>query len=453
MLRDRKELEQNLSEVIINKKLKTNKKDIKDIKTHLNEIYQILPGRIQVIIDDPKTELPKLDPRLLFLITEQVFAKVGIVNPEDYFTENEIKKSKQYTGKLEREEDIKLPLEIKNVVMFDSDTFFFPMSLELLASLSRSNMLNYNFDIQRESVKRVVSGDIIKEAKLIMKNVNEIKENLLSGEQERTAIVINAAVRTSDEGDELKYDPITRSLTITKGTRLDIVDGYHRTKATELAVNEKPEIKDFTFGCWITNYTDDRAANYQGQLAMSTPIAKERQEFLSSSRNSDLVIKELKVSSELKNRISDTNVIKPTANDLVSYRVLKDAIEEQFKLPTKRDVYDVSDYLKEFFDYLFGYYQEDFLMKSAESRKTSIMNSNNMFYGYIVLARRMMESGINARNARKYIGEIDFNRNNPLWFELGILNKDGTFSDTKKSRLSIKKYFEDIDLEKVTNNV
>jgi hypothetical protein len=455
MIRERSELEKNLAESIISHKIKTKKKVVKDIKNYLNEVYQVLPGTVQLIINDPITELPKLDPRLLCLINEQIYAKTGDINiaPESYYNESEIKKSKQYSGRLELEDEIEFPLTIKNVIMFDTDTFFFPISLELLANLSRSRKINYNFDIQREAVKKEQHGDIIYEAKLVMKNVNEIKENLINNTQERTSIVVNAAIRTSDEGNELIYNPTTKELTITSGTRLDIVDGYHRTRASELAVTEKPEIKDFTFGCWILNYSDDRAAKYQGQLNMGTPIAKERQEFLSSSSHTDLVIKDLKVSSELKNRISDTNVIKPTVKEIVSYRVLKDAISEQFKLPKMRDVHDVSDYLKLYFDYLFGYFSDEFISNVNEVNKYSIINSNNLFYGYIVLARKMFEAGIQPKEVKKYIAEIDFSRDNPLWLELGVLDKEGTFSDTKKSRLAIKKYFEEIDLEKVSNNV
>jgi hypothetical protein len=278
-----------------------------------------------------------------------------------------------------------------------------------------------------------------------MSNVVEIKENIKNSKQEITDIVINAATRTSDTGDELIYDPIERTLTITKGTRLDIVDGYHRSKASELATSEKPDVK-FTWGCWLTNYTDDRASNYQGQLAKATPLAKERQEYLSSSRNSDLVIKELKTSSDLKDKISDTNKIRPTANEVVSYRVLKDAIEEQFSLKTRKDVYDLSDYLKEFFNYLLS--KEEFVNNPEESREVSILNTNNMFYGYICLARRMYENNISARNIDSILSKIDFSKSNQMWSkELGILDEKGNYVDTKKARINIKKFFEKIEIE------
>lgn len=448
MLKTREELEKNLSEALL--KIKRNKKTVTDIKKHLNSVHSILPGFIQGVINDPESELPDIeDTRILCLFTQQAYSKLEeeYINPNLYFTENEIKKSLQYSAKLQFEDEIEFPLVLHNVTMFDSDVYHLPLPIESLAKLSRSRKLNYNFEIQRESVIRKHRGEIIKEAKLIMSNVVEIKDNIKNNKQEITDLVINAAVRTSDEGDELIYDPIERTLTITYGTRLDIVDGYHRSKASELAVNEMPDIK-FTWGCWITNFTDDRAANYQGQLAKSTPIAKERQEYLSSSRNSDLVIKELRSNSELKDRISDTNRVRTIAKEVVSYRVLKDAIEEQFSLKTKKDVYDLSDYLKEFFNYLLGDFEDDFINNPEESRKHSILNTNNLFYGYICLARRMYEGNINARNIGKILSDVDFSKSNPMWSkELGILDEEGNFVDTKKARGNIKKFFEQIKLE------
>jgi hypothetical protein len=446
MLKERTELEEKLIEPLL--QIKRKKKVISDIKKHLNSVHDILPGFIQGIINDPESQLPLIeDDRILCLITQQVYAKLQdeSINPSIFFTESELKKSLQYSAKLEIEDEIEFPLVLHNVTMYDTDAFHLPLPIELLAKLSRSRKLNYNFDIQRESIKRRHQGEIIQEAKLIMPNVVEIKDNLKNGKQEITDLVINAAVRTSDEGDELIYDPIQRTLTITRGTRLDIVDGYHRSKASEFAVSEKPDI-NFTWGCWLFNFSDSRASNYQGQLAKSTPIAKERQEYLSSSRNSDLVIKELKVNSELKNRISDTNRVHTIANEVVSYRVLKDSIEEQFALKTKKDVYDLSDYLKEFFDYLLGIYEEDFIINPEESRKTSLLNTNNMFYGYITLARRMQESGIEARKVGSILDQVDFSKDNPEWERLEILDEEKNYTNTKKARINIKKYFENLPI-------
>ena len=85
--KDRQTLENELSQIIKESKFKRrNSKDLKDIKKHLLDNYQILEGEVQQWINDPDTELPKLDLRALILLTEQIYAKTGKVNPKEYFT-------------------------------------------------------------------------------------------------------------------------------------------------------------------------------------------------------------------------------------------------------------------------------------------------------------------------------------------------------------------------------
>ncbi|MED4883159.1 DNA sulfur modification protein DndB [Bacillus smithii] len=445
MLLPREELEEKLKEGI--KEVRKKRRTVHDIKKHLVDKYDVLAGTIQLCLNDP-SHLKNLDPRVLMLLTEQIYLKTGIqeLNPEKYFTEAEIKKSKQYSGKLQLENEIEFPYTIDNVIMIEEDAFVAKLSAQEIAKLLKSRHLNYNFDIQRESVKTQRHGKIIQEAKLVMENVLEIKEHLKNNTLVPTFLVFNAAVRTSDTGDELVYDASKMQLTITKGTRLDIVDGYHRCKACELAVTENPEI-DFEFGVLFTNYTDNRAKQYQAQLAKATPISRTRQKELEGSRNADLVVKELKIDSDLKDKISQTHQPRITVGELVSYNILADTIEEQFKMKTRADVYDVADYLKEFFNTLIGTYTDEFVNNVQETRKNSLINENITFIGYIVLARRMFEKGIKARNVIRYIADIDFRKDNPMWEEIGVLVAGNINDNVKKARKVIKEFFENISIE------
>lgn len=444
MIGERKELELNLIQPTLEIKRKRN--TVNDIKQHLSDKYDILSGNVQSWINDPAKELPNLDVRLLCLFAEQIYQKTGIedLNIENYFTEHEIKKARQYSGKLEIEDELEFPISFSPVIMIDRDKFSFVIDLKTLAKLSAAQKLHYNFDIQREA-KRVKRGNqIFKEAKLAMENVMEIKENLHKNNQEVTSIVLNAAVRTADSGSELSYNDRTMTLTINKGTRLDIVDGYHRTKATELAINENPNL-DGKFLITMLNYTDDNAAKYQSQLAKATPISKQRQQYLEGSRNSDLVAKELMKKSDLNDKVSDINQIHSINNELVTYNVLADSIDKYFKLERMADVYDTSDYLIKYFNILLGSFPEEFLDNPNEIRKVSLINENNMFVGYILLASRMMNDNIDASQVRKYIKEIDFSRNNPMWKEIGVLNSEGKMN-TEKTRTAIEKFFSEIKL-------
>jgi len=440
----REELENNLIypiSLIKRKRPQTNR-----IKQVLLENNKIIGGNIQSVLNNPKKELPKLDWRVLLLITEQIYLETGIddINYKKYYTEAEIQKARQYSGKVFVEGDISLPLTLENVIELDYDKYLAVIDVKLLAQMS-SLLLNYNFDIQRESRKKIVRGETIREATLIMENVEEIKEHLLKDTLEVTQLVINAGAGTSYKENELIYDSEKGLLTINEGTVLDIVDGYHRCKASELAVNENPNI-DFKFSVLILNYTDDQAMKYQGQHAKATPIAKTRQKQLSESRYADTIVKKLNNQSALANKISLSSRPNTKNKEIVSYNVLAETINKEFDLSRVIDVHLIGDYLVDFFDILIEYYEDDFGEGMAESRRNSLLAENNMFIGYIVLAKRMYEKNIEPANLIRHFDNIDFSKDNIEWIELGILDKNKNLNRMELMQRAIKNYFENITL-------
>jgi hypothetical protein len=93
---------------------------------------------------------------------------------------------------------------------------------------------------------------------------------------------------------------------------------------------------------------------------------------------------------------------------------------------------------------LIGSYPEEFINNIEETRKTSLINDNNMFIGYIVLARRMYENQIKAKQVRNIIKNIDFSREE--WIKLGVLDEKGNITDTNKTRKAIREYFDKLDI-------
>ncbi|MFO1442908.1 hypothetical protein KDN24_06720 [Bacillus sp. Bva_UNVM-123] len=448
MIGERKELEENLINAMQSSQLKTKKKTVNDIKNEFRK-YKII--NTQEWINDPETHVPKLDTRGLFLLTEQVFLKTGImnINPENYFTDQEMKKSRQYIGTYDLDDQIDFPLTLENFTRLTHNRYAGTISANLLAKLSASMKLHYNFNIQRESVKRKVRGEVITEAKLVMQNVIEIKDHLKNGTLEPTQIVLNAAIGTADYGEnEIIYDSETRRLTITRGTILDIVDGYHRAKGTEMAYHEQGEL-DFTFTLLILNDTDEGARRYQGQLAQATPIAKERAEELLGSRQADAVMQEFLPKSDLRDRVSDSRHVRKIDNELVAYKLLAETIESQFKhfqLDKMINVYKVAKFLTKTFNYLLGAFEDEFTNKYHEFREKSLINNQNMFIGYIVLARRLMEKNADPSEILEIVENIDFSKQNKLWQEIGVIEVDGKFSKTDKVREAITNYFESIEI-------
>ena len=86
------------------KQLKRNRKKTDKIKRNLYKSNKVLEGNIQMIINNPDTQLPETDWRILVLLGQQVSRALGNhrVSPEHYYTENELKKAQQYSGVLYR---------------------------------------------------------------------------------------------------------------------------------------------------------------------------------------------------------------------------------------------------------------------------------------------------------------------------------------------------------------
>ena len=410
---------------------------VREIKEELSK-YQISEGRVEKVLSKP--ELLKDDLRELALFTEQFYMKSGIqdLNIDNWFTKSEMKESRQFDYNLENNiDDIEFPLEIKNVNIVGNGVYVGSLDIKTVAKLMKSQLLNYNFEIQRQAAQIKRSEHFILTPTINKKNVKEMKNLLLKGELIHTTLAFNAATQTSDSGEELVYNSKTNSLTITEGTRLDILDGYHRCLASRQAIKANPDL-DFRFIVIFSNYTTKQAQQYQAQLAKATPIPKARVQELEANRLSDTVVQMLKAESELKGRISSSKgKMNITAGDLVSYSVLSEAIDREFDMKVKLDTYEVTEHLTKFFEFLFGYYPEEF---TSGKINESLMTYNKMFAGYIALAAKMKNENIELKKLKSILDNIDFSRENELWKELGITNSEGKIvGNTDENKIS--KYF------------
>lgn len=448
MLKDRRELEENLISVMESFKLKLKKKIIKEIKEYLVKEYDISTGDIQRWINDPEN-LKEVDLRELYLFTEQIYAKTGSnhIIPSDFFTDIEIKEAKQFSGILEKKEkEMNFPITIGNATVVGMNAYMVTLNIKTIDKLLENNLLTYNFEVQREATFRKRKDKVVITPTLNQTSVKEISQHLIDSTLVPTVLVFNAAVRSGKDGIELIYDSNKFELTINENVNLQIIDGYHRCRASQNALQRNPEL-EFNFPVLITNYSTRKSQQYQAQLAKSNKISKARIQELEANRLSDVVIQQLKDESDMKGRISQTSRIHSLNNELVTYSLLSDSIDQQFKMENRADAADVGDFLTEFTNMLLGSYPDEFMNKIDETRKVSLINDNNIFgIGYIVLARRMFEEKIKPKEIRKIIKEIDFSRDNKMWYEIGVLDEDGNLNETNKVRKAIKDYFEKIEI-------
>jgi hypothetical protein len=440
MLKSRELLEQNLIKPTL--EVKRRRGVVKDIKNYLSEKYSIFDGSVQSWITNPADELKGVDDRLLCLFTEQIYQKTGDlnINPEEFFTEPEIKSARQFSGKSFIENEIKFPLHFEYALQNSRDAWVVMMDIKTVVGLLKSRKLHWNPEAQREATRKIINGQIIEEATVYMENVHDMKKLLKDHKLEQTQLIFNVVLGTAGDMDEVVYDKNTHELTVNDGI-INITDGYHRILAAQMALAEQPNI-DFQFEVKILNMTVPRSAEYLAQISKGQRISEVKRRSMSKETNVDIIISDLQTKSVLRERISKREGL--STNELVTYNTLLKSIDKYFDIEKTIDRVEVSEYLQEFFEILFAYYEDDFINNFPESKKSSMLVENLTFGGYILLASKMREKGISPSKVNKYIRDIDFSKNNQLWRDLDILDNKKRLAKNAKS--GIEKLFLEIEV-------
>jgi hypothetical protein len=439
MLKPRELLEQNLIKPTL--EIKRKRKVVKDIKNYLAEKYSIFDGSVQSWVVNPSETLKGVDARLLYLFAEQIYQKTGdqSINPEEFFTDTEIKASKSYSGKSYIKEESKFPLHFNHALECSRDSWIIMMDINTIVDLFNSRKLHWNPDAQREATKTVVNGEIMEVATIYQENINEMVQLLKENKLERTQLILNCVLGTGID-EEVIYDNNTHELVV-KDCMIDIIDGMHRISSASIALSQNPSI-DFQFEVKILNVTVPRAAQYLSQTSKGQKISEVKRRSMSKETNADIIVNDLLTKSVLKGKISKKEGL--STNDVVTYNTLVSSIEKYFNLDRKIDTVEVSEYLQEFFEMLFEYYQNEFIENFQEIKKKSMLVENLTFAGYIILASRMREQDISPSKIKKYIENIPFDKDDGLWQELDILDSKKRL--TRNAKAGIEKYFSELEL-------
>ena len=426
--------------------IKDDQKKVETIKEGLKE-YKILTGKTQELISKVDEEmLDNIDMRVLILLTEQVYkiTKEENLKVENYFNEKEIKTAKQYDYQYENtEEQIELPLTMENVLQIDTQNYLTFWDAKFANKLL-SDLLIYNPETQRESkiIKR--NNQVEFAIKLYPKSVKEMTAKLLQGKLHYTTITINALVGTAESGNELTYNHRKQELTVNEGTALNILDGMHRLTAIKNALEQNPDLKHVVQVA-VKNFNLSQAKEYLAEVSKQNAVSKTRIKELEKGRFADITVDYLKRESDLRDRISSTSDVHYIANQIVSYDVISDTVDDEFNIASRFQADEVGKKLSNFFYYLFGQFPDEFINSVSTVKKQSFINANKMFAGYIVLAKRMDQENIPFEKVKTIIDNIDFSRSNPLWREIGFIGKDSTTNmNTAKN---IRKYFNELDLK------
>lgn len=395
-------LEANLSPIL--KKLATNKKTSKEVEERLAH-YKILPGEVRGYLNSPDT-LFRANERVLCLLTEAIFVMTGqlSIKPFAYFSNQDIQDAHIYDESIYRErEKTDFPIVLDEFFLINKD-YRGMITAKQLKILLDNQLLNYNFDTQREAVKLHKYDEIIYVPKLVQRNVDEMSELLKKGKLKTSEIVFNATFGTALDGREVIYDDKKHTLTIMPGTRLDIVDGYHRCQAVLKALSDDPDI-NFAFSLIVMNVTVAEAQEYLVQSEKRTPMSIVRRKNMDEQSVGDRIVDNLKNNFDLEGKISDT--VEVRSFELVNSLDLSKYISKNFSLTTGKEISSTLEYLNSFFTELVSIYPKELGTNVAERKKTSYINHQYCFAGYIKLAAQMMNNNIDVIELPNIIEQLN----------------------------------------------
>ncbi len=446
-------LEQNLSNVL--DQVKSKRKITNEIQKGVVD-NKIPMGVVQNIING-KMPLDEVDERVLCLLTMNVYnvvkehdsnIDVTRIYYNDYFSEMEIKLAKTYEEF--DQESITLPYTFKNVIRINQDHYICPITAQEIKKLWDSGLLVYNYDVQREAKVERDKKDpmkIIQRPRINPRAIKEISQHMKNGTLISSALTLNVRLGTSDEGDELIYNQKNLTLEITHGSLIDCLDGFHRISSVIETLTAFPDV-NMNFTLNIVNYGTKQAMEFFAQLNSATPVSTSRLMEMKQARHSDFVVKQVQINSEfLKGKVSSSEHISTLQKHLVSFSVLSDAIDETFSIKNKSEALVVAEYLTEFFDKLFLKNEEAFISNIDEVRKESLINANQFFIGWVILAKRMQDENIKLNKLQSIVNCIDFSRSNPEWSRLGILDSKKNINNNLKNK--VKEYFKNLELNGV----
>jgi hypothetical protein len=431
LIRDRKELENNLLEAI--ERIKYKNKNVAQVNKSLSE-FGIPSGFFNEIINK-KSLLSEIDLGLLCLITDAVFKIDGSdsVRTASYFTEGEINSSESY--KFKNDQGVELPIVLKDVLKIDQDRFITTIKMTELVKWYHSGLIVYDSEVQR-GLKYIRNKDGVVPVPIVNReSVDDIAEDM----EEETFFTDTIRINVyAEDFEPIVYNPKTKILTIKEDVVISIVDGFHRLKGAIKAVLKNPEmslIEELS----ICMYDTDTAKKFFGQINKQNPIDKQRLEELEEEKVSFAAVKQLKLHSDLKGKIASGSKVSKIADQWTTESTLANAIEYTFEPKNTPQANAIGQYLTEYFNHLVSYYKEEFNVSSA-----SILKHQRMFIGYVVFAKKLKDLNLDFNHLSKIIDNLNVNNNNEL-IDI-VTDNRGTSSRLQKK---VREYFENINIEDI----
>lgn len=359
------------------------------------------------------------------------------INVEEYFTQYEVAKWKNYIA--EKTAENIYPLVIKNVQYVNPNMWQTVMSAQELHEMNVANMLVYNFKTQRNP-KVTALGEKINIDK---KKIAEIKNRMLENKQKADNIILNVV----DDGESrVEYNEQDGELIIYEGSVINIVDGHNRKTANSIAVTENPGL-EFNWQITFTFYTENQAYDYMAQKNKQTPMRKEYIKVRDYNKPENMVVKLIMddMISELAKKTQDTEEYIKNNRALTKKSILAQAILDNYgeQLKASINLRKIAKWIVEFTDHLMASYEKEFISDPYRIKQSSMINHKNMFAGYIALSAELYGNKEWENLLQKKMESINFSVDNPMWRDMGIKSN---YDMNKTTREKLYKLFrEDVN--------
>jgi len=355
-------------------------------------IMQTMPIHYPYINDSEIYHLTKA----LYHITEN-----NILNPEKYFTEEEIK---AYSSLLLKNKEKKDTIILEDVTQLGDNLWICPFySYADILEDFENGLYTYNPKTQRETIKRKNKKSIIEDFNINENKIFEIAELMKDNHYHANAVRWN--IRKETRQEKITYNKVKKQLIIKKDefTNIDLIDGMHRTGAVVNAMQEKP---DLTNGLIILiHYVDEETAKeIIIQESKATPLDANWTAILSNKDVNMEVTKEINAKAgrnALYNKFALQSKDIKYNDKYTTFEIFAKGLEYYYDLGNKNfiEVEQVKEYLITCFNYIID------IIKDKENALNKYC-----FLGYIALSKELRNSEDLISDLQRALNSIDFSQ-------------------------------------------
>lgn len=369
----------------------------------IGEVQRILNGNIAFeTITDPK----------LYLLTKSLYiaTEEEKINPNHFFTPEEIKSGDNFSFNIE--ENSSDVLELDGVLQVDDDHFCTTLTYKQIADLYAKGLVCYNYETQRQAKHFMKEDKLIQKPELNTTSVIEIEELMLNKLYVADAITFNFK-------SDYEYLDKSYRMKIFKPS-FDITDGFHRSSSIIDVVQKDPSI-DKKMVIYFTTFDDIKSRRMIGQKNKRNPINKRYEKSIDQNNKANIIVQKINESPncELRGKITTSLTVLNNNYAYVLNDTLSESIENFFVIKTQRDLDKINNYLIDGFNEIVGIYFNEFA-NLEQSKTNNYITYNSMFIFYTAVLRHLYEVKNWKKELEIILQKIDFNKPNSIWNDLDI---------------------------------